>query len=85
MKHNRAEKMNLRSLISSGSTKAPRGIVSSTKSVHLMIKKVLLGFDVMDPYLGDQHSVLEQLWVVEVNRVLWSGARSVGANARVPH
>jgi len=24
-----------------------------------MIKKVLLGFDVMDPYLGDQHSVLE--------------------------
>ena len=50
-----------------------------------MIKKVLLGFDVMDPHLGDQHSVLEQLWVVEVNRVLWSGARSVGANARVPH
>jgi len=36
-------------------------------------------------HLGDQHSVLEQLWVVEVNRVLWSGARSVGANARVPH
>ena len=34
-----AEKMHLRSRISSGSTKAPRGIVSSTKSVHLMVKK----------------------------------------------
>ena len=28
-------------------------------TLHLMTKKVLLGFDVMDPHLGDQHSVLE--------------------------
>ena len=38
----RVEKMHLRSRISSGSTKAPRGIVSSTKSVHLMVKKMTM-------------------------------------------
>ena len=37
---NKVEKVDLRSLISSGSTKAPRGMVSSTKSVHLMVKKM---------------------------------------------
>ena len=28
-------------------------------TLHLMIKKVLVRFDLMDPYLGDKHSVLE--------------------------
>ena len=34
--------MDLRSLISSGSTKAPLGIVSSTKRVHLMVQKKIM-------------------------------------------